>query len=183
MERTVNARRSLVLPGSPGGRRAFSWFSASELKHHRSTPEGPPLAAGLRLSTHRTAAGCSQPPPARPPPSPPGRRAGQWPAASAGHPAKLRRRCACRCGSPHTASVGCTFMKATLRHHSPHAWHVGSRRWLTGALGGGALGGTRTPNLLIRSQMLYPLSYERIVNPAQCTALPSGRAGSCPAED
>ena len=24
----------------------------------------------------------------------------------------------------------------------------------------GALGGTRTPNLLIRSQMLYPLSYE-----------------------
>ena len=27
---------------------------------------------------------------------------------------------------------------------------------------GGALGGTRTPNLLIRSQMLYPLSYERL---------------------
>ncbi len=27
--------------------------------------------------------------------------------------------------------------------------------------GGGALGGIRTPNLLIRSQMLYPLSYER----------------------
>ncbi len=26
----------------------------------------------------------------------------------------------------------------------------------------GALGGTRTPNLLIRSQMLYPLSYERM---------------------
>jgi len=25
-----------------------------------------------------------------------------------------------------------------------------------------ALGGTRTPNLLIRSQMLYPLSYKRI---------------------
>ena len=25
-----------------------------------------------------------------------------------------------------------------------------------------ALGGTRTPNLLIRSQMLYPLSHERI---------------------
>ena len=29
----------------------------------------------------------------------------------------------------------------------------------------GALGGTRTPNLLIRSQMLYPLSYERIRTP------------------
>ncbi len=27
---------------------------------------------------------------------------------------------------------------------------------------GSALGGIRTPNLLIRSQMLYPLSYERI---------------------
>ena len=26
----------------------------------------------------------------------------------------------------------------------------------------GALEGTRTPNLLIRSQMLYPLSYERL---------------------
>ena len=25
-----------------------------------------------------------------------------------------------------------------------------------------ALGGSRTPNLLIRSQMLYPLSYERL---------------------
>ncbi len=28
-------------------------------------------------------------------------------------------------------------------------------------VGSGALGGIRTPNLLIRSQMLYPLSYER----------------------
>jgi len=28
-------------------------------------------------------------------------------------------------------------------------------------LGNRALGGTRTPNLLIRSQMLYPLSYNR----------------------
>src|SRR4051794_10454505 len=30
-----------------------------------------------------------------------------------------------------------------------------------------ALGGTRTPNLLIRSQMLYPLSYER--GPIKCS--------------
>ena len=29
-----------------------------------------------------------------------------------------------------------------------------------------ALGGIRTPNLLIRSQMLYPLSYERILPPS-----------------
>ena len=29
-----------------------------------------------------------------------------------------------------------------------------------------ALGGSRTPNLLIRSQMLYPLSYERLDNSA-----------------
>jgi hypothetical protein len=31
----------------------------------------------------------------------------------------------------------------------------------------GALGGTRTPNLLIRSQMLYPLSYERRADAAE----------------
>ena len=30
----------------------------------------------------------------------------------------------------------------------------------------GALGGIRTPNLLIRSQMLYPLSYERWASPS-----------------
>ncbi len=34
----------------------------------------------------------------------------------------------------------------------------------------GALGGTRTPNLLIRSQMLYPLSYER----SHCSILHCG---------
>jgi hypothetical protein len=37
---------------------------------------------------------------------------------------------------------------------------------------GSALGGTRTPNLLIRSQMLYPLSYER----SQCSLLYRERA-------
>jgi hypothetical protein len=37
----------------------------------------------------------------------------------------------------------------------------------------GALGGTRTPNLLIRSQMLYPLSYER----SHCSILHSVGAG------
>jgi hypothetical protein len=36
-----------------------------------------------------------------------------------------------------------------------------ARSELAGDLG--ALGGTRTPNLLIRSQMLYPLSYERLM--------------------
>jgi antitoxin YefM len=36
----------------------------------------------------------------------------------------------------------------------------------------GALGGTRTPNLLIRSQMLYPLSYER-----GCAAQSTARRG------
>ena len=34
-----------------------------------------------------------------------------------------------------------------------HGWDLGVRVC--------ALGGIRTPNLLIRSQMLYPLSYER----------------------
>ncbi len=37
----------------------------------------------------------------------------------------------------------------------------GPFRFGQGACELGALGGTRTPNLLIRSQMLYPLSYER----------------------
>ena len=35
----------------------------------------------------------------------------------------------------------------------------------------GALGGIRTPNLLIRSQMLYPLSYERRVEPEHFSAM------------
>ena len=39
--------------------------------------------------------------------------------------------------------------------------HKGPCRKEQGASDLGALGGTRTPNLLIRSQMLYPLSYER----------------------
>ena len=42
----------------------------------------------------------------------------------------------------------------------------------------GALGGTRTPNLLIRSQMLYPLSYERW---RPVSLRHAGRA-PCPAE-
>ena len=34
-----------------------------------------------------------------------------------------------------------------------------------------ALGGIRTPNLLIRSQMLYPLSYERVpIGPVNVSA-------------
>ena len=40
-----------------------------------------------------------------------------------------------------------------------------------------ALGGTRTPNLLIRSQMLYPLSYER----SHCSILHS-RPSRCALE-
>jgi hypothetical protein len=40
----------------------------------------------------------------------------------------------------------------------------------------GALGGTRTPNLLIRSQMLYPLSYER----SHCSILHSRRSVRVP---
>src|SRR5689334_3025637 len=55
----------------------------------------------------------------------------------------------------------------------------------------GALGGTRTPNLLIRSQMLYPLSYERRcvaslrhLEPVLCqppSSAASATATSCPA--
>ena len=41
----------------------------------------------------------------------------------------------------------------------------------------GALGGTRTPNLLIRSQMLYPLSYERTIK--QYTAVRTLTVRAC----
>jgi hypothetical protein len=41
----------------------------------------------------------------------------------------------------------------------------------------GALGGTRTPNLLIRSQMLYPLSYERTIQQYTAVRPISLRAG------
>src|SRR5271170_8452208 len=48
---------------------------------------------------------------------------------------------------------------------------------------GGALGGTRTPNLLIRSQMLYPLSYERwrpaSLRHAGRTPCPTERSTGC----
>jgi hypothetical protein len=41
----------------------------------------------------------------------------------------------------------------------------------------GALGGIRTPNLLIRSQMLYPLSYERWASESlACTPGPTKSA-------
>ena len=46
----------------------------------------------------------------------------------------------------------------------------------------GALGGTRTPNLLIRSQMLYPLSYERGLKQYMAVGTLTVRAcGACPA--
>ena len=42
----------------------------------------------------------------------------------------------------------------------------------------GAPEGIRTPNLLIRSQMLYPLSYGRLVPEDQVDTLPAAMAGS-----
>ena len=44
----------------------------------------------------------------------------------------------------------------------------------------GALGGTRTPNLLIRSQMLYPLSYERTSQQYTAALGPYGACIRCP---
>jgi hypothetical protein len=44
----------------------------------------------------------------------------------------------------------------------------------------GALGGTRTPNLLIRSQMLYPLSYERRLTSDSVRHLRDRRVGRRP---
>ena len=61
---------------------------------------------------------------------------------------------------------------------------AGDRTLTCGFVGvsGSALGGIRTPNLLIRSQMLYPLSYERIGPgessvPAHGTKIGIGPAG------
>jgi len=45
--------------------------------------------------------------------------------------------------------------------HGSHRRKKDPSQERVGACDLGALGGTRTPNLLIRSQMLYPLSYER----------------------
>jgi hypothetical protein len=63
--------------------------------------------------------------------------------------------------------------RAVLEHHRPTVWkiaaHSGTQRrpWqafpLVTALIFCAPEGTRTPNLLIRSQMLYPLSYGRML--------------------
>jgi hypothetical protein len=47
-----------------------------------------------------------------------------------------------------------------VRRAAPGHWSPGHSS--PGHWRGGALGGIRTPNLLIRSQMLYPLSYERL---------------------
>ena len=56
-------------------------------------------------------------------------------------------------------------MKAALMSRPPLTNEAPTSRLLVRALfvavSTSALGGTRTPNLLIRSQMLYPLSYER----------------------
>ena len=46
---------------------------------------------------------------------------------------------------------------------------------LAGKLVPGALGGIRTPNLLIRSQMLYPLSHERLKASSTLLHCPEGR--------
>ena len=53
------------------------------------------------------------------------------------------------------ATIGAGTFEDSQRGHGSIAfriWYVLIR----------ALGGTRTPNLLIRSQMLYPLSYKRM---------------------
>jgi hypothetical protein len=67
---------------------------------------------------------------------------------------------------------------APSEHHAPTSWKIAARAGkqprpqpassLVTALIAGAPEGTRTPNLLIRSQMLYPLSYGRSV-PSQLT--------------
>ena len=65
---------------------------------------------------------------------------------------------------PCPRSSGCPMSceRSTWRHASKPPSAHGKGFLTSGYIDTrGALGGTRTPNLLIRSQMLYPLSYER----------------------
>ena len=57
-----------------------------------------------------------------------------------------------------------SWMSCSERDVSGFGNRIGNSKghfMIASGLWAGALGGTRTPNLLIRSQMLYPLSYER----------------------
>jgi hypothetical protein len=78
---------------------------------------------------------------------------------AAGEPAgiacsRTRMPCPCPSGACHTcgALIYGRCCETASRGHLVAAGRASDL---------GALGGTRTPNLLIRSQMLYPLSYER----------------------
>ena len=57
--------------------------------------------------------------------------------------------------STKVSPTGAIRTLCLLQQRSLHLFHLIS-----------ALGAIRTPNLLIRSQMLYPLSYERLPGPA-----------------
>jgi hypothetical protein len=61
----------------------------------------------------------------------------------------LRKKVLTTCSERKVSGIGSRFGSRT------GCFMIASGVWP------GALGGTRTPNLLIRSQMLYPLSYER----------------------
>jgi hypothetical protein len=65
-----------------------------------------------------------------------------------------------------------SYFGGTLALRNAHSGQTRCLCWRAGGMG--ALGGIRTPNLLIRSQMLYPLSYERSglaeSNRSHCTA-------------
>ena len=72
------------------------------------------------------------------------------------------------------------MVRRQAERQGPWALVISQNKTLTCGYGG-ALGGTRTPNLLIRSQMLYPLSYERSPCSISCPArwlrlVPSARA-------
>jgi hypothetical protein len=86
--------------------------------------------------------------------------------------ARERSGCLARC-LPVAVSISSTRTTRRPRSWRTVAWPVCSHPTCGSA---SALGGTRTPNLLIRSQMLYPLSYER-VRVGECTRR---TPGGCP---
>ena len=123
--------------------------------------------------------------------SPTAHQAQWWHRQDAGPLVPFRRR-----SGPGRVRPASSGSRSTSVHRSAHAspcrQPVGLPAWLplAAARGGfktmwhahlhllSALGGIRTPNLLIRSQMLYPLSYERRNGPSLRNALsgdPLGR--------
>src|SRR5262245_48289381 len=156
--------------------------------HPRTPTNGDPKRPPANATTSTTAfATTSSTTPAR---SPCASTAACTTSASAPNTAPPKSSCSSTTttyasSTPLPASSSASSPSTRPRTTNPAACHPdpnleprdkGSRCFRCLATSQGALGGIRTPNLLIRSQMLYPLSYERRVS--QCRRHTLRRAGS-----